>query len=64
MARVVLGGISTAGAGVSFEATGGGISIGGVGFGAASGWISMLACLANVSDVGGAITSECFAAGE
>jgi hypothetical protein len=63
-ARVILGGVSAAGAGVSLEAgAGAGVSIAGIGFGAASGLISILACWANVSDVGGTISWECFAAG-
>jgi hypothetical protein len=59
-ARAIFGGTSAAAAGGSFD---GGVGIwasdaGGV-FGARSGLISILACWASVSDVGGAISPPC-----
>src|SRR5437879_6840115 len=61
-AGVIFGGISTAGAGVSFD--GGadiGVGVSGAGgiFRAAAGLISIFACCAKVSGVGGAISPDC-----
>src|SRR6185437_3161065 len=63
-ATVIFCGISTAAAGVSVaEGSGLGASEAGIILGAVSGLISMLASLADVSDIGGTISPDCRGAG-
>ena len=59
-ATVAIGGASAAAAGVSFaDGAAPGDSDAGTPFGEASGLISILACFASVSDVGGKISFAC-----
>src|SRR5260221_11950562 len=63
-ATVVFGDIAAAGAGIAFDGcSGAGVSGAGEIFGAASGLISIFACLAIASDVGGTISPDCCDAG-